>query len=249
MRKIWLIPAGISLVLAAFMKFALIGYVVTSVLLFCLACLFVVLGLLERLHAKRPALARRLRIALVSVLAVGLAVFTAMEIPVIKNAKTDRDAQAPYLLVLGAGVNGTTPSLSLYNRLSAALGYLIENPDAVAIVSGGQGPGEDITEAEAMRIWLESAGIAPERIIKEEKATSTMENLSFSLDIIESLGGDRSGRVAIVTSEYHLYRAKSMAASLGAQPLGVAAKTTLPVLKINYFIREAFAVAYMKVFG
>ena len=52
-----------------------------------------------------------------------------------------------------------------------------------------------------------------------------------------------------MTSEYHLYRAKRMARSLGADPAGIAAVTTLPSMRINYFIREAVAAAYMQLAG
>jgi uncharacterized SAM-binding protein YcdF (DUF218 family) len=97
---------------------------------------------------------------------------------------------------LGAGLHGTTPSLSLTNRLAAALAFLEEHPDTVAIVSGGQGPGENMTEAEAMTIWLEARGIAPERIIGEPEATSTAENLENSFRIIRERGGDPDGNVA-----------------------------------------------------
>ncbi len=75
---------------------------------------------------------------------------------------------ADYLVVLGAGVNGRTPSLSLLNRLTAAEAWLQDNPNGKAILSGGQGPGEDISEAGAMYQWLTEHGIAAERLYKEE---------------------------------------------------------------------------------
>ena len=87
------------------------------------------------------------------------------------------------------------------------------------------------------------------RIVQEDQSTSTRENLENSFAIIRSRGGDPADGVAVVSSEYHLYRAKQMARALGAKPLGVAAETTLPTMRANYFIREAFAAAYMQVFG
>lgn len=194
-------------------------------------------------------LKKRGRIILAALLALGAAVFAVFEVPVISNAKTDSDAQSDYFIVLGAGVNGSAPSLSMVNRLEAALDYLDTYPDAIAIVSGGQGPSENITEAAAMHDWLVAHGVAESRIVQESQSTSTRENLENSFAIIRSRGGDPAGGVAIVSSEYHLYRAKQMARALGAKPLGVAAETTLPTMRANYFIREAFAAAYMKVFG
>ena len=94
-----------------------------------------------------------------------------------------------YLIVLGAGVNGTTPSQSLQERINAALEYLQTHPDAVCIVSGGKGSGEEISEAECMYRSLTAIGVDPERIWLEDQATSTLENLKFSLNIIEQHTG------------------------------------------------------------
>ena len=122
---------------------------------------------------------------------------------------------------------------------------------ASAVVSGGQGPGETMTEGEAMSVWLEAKGIDPSRIIVEDKATSTNRgrNLEFSFELIRAAGGEPDGNCAIVTSEYHLCRAKMMAADLGVEAWGVAGHTTWPTLMLNYFIREAFAVTYYRIFG
>ena len=134
-------------------------------------------------------------------------------------------------------------------EVQAALAWLEAHPDCVAVVSGGQGPGETMTEGEAMQIWLEAKGVDPSRIIVEDRATSTMENLEYSFELIRAAGGEPDGNVAIVTSEYHLCRAKRMARALGAEPVGIAAETTLPSMRINYFIREAVAAAYMQLAG
>ena len=153
------------------------------------------------------------------------------------------------VIVLGAAVYGETPCLMLTQRLDAAARYLDANPDAACILSGGQGPGETMTEGEAMSVWLEAKGIDPSRIIVEDKATSTMENLEFSFELIRAAGGEPDGNCAIVTSEYHLCRAKLMAADLGVRAWGVAGHTSWPTLMLNYFIREAFAVTYYRIFG
>ena len=179
----------------------------------------------------------------------GLIVFTIFEIPVVRDARTDTDAHPDTIVVLGAGVNGSTPSLSMCNRLDAALTYLNANPAATVIVSGGQGPGEDITEAKAMADYLTAHGIDSARIVQEDRSRTTRENLENSFAILRARGGDPADGVGIVTSEYHLYRAKRMARSLGADPAGIAAETTLLSMRINYFIREAVAAAYMQLAG
>ena len=90
----------------------------------------------------------------------------------------------------------------------------------------------------------------PERVLIEDRATSTRENLEFSFDIIRSRGDEPSGNVAIVSSAYHLYRAKCMAEKLGiADPAGVAAPWGYFFVMLNYFIREAFGVTHLWVLG
>lgn len=123
------------------------------------------------------------------------------------------------------------------------------HPDALAVVSGGQGEGEDITEAEAMADYLTAHGIDSARIVQEDQSRTTRENLENSFAILRARGYDPADAVGIVTSEYHLCRAKRMARALGAEPVGIAAETTLPSMRINYFIREAFAAAYMQLAG
>ena len=236
------ITAAAFAALAVFFEFALIGY--RFMALTCMGAAALIL-LFELFKSRGMKKCRR---ALLILLLAGILLFVLVEIPIVQNARTDAGA-ADYLIVLGAGVNGTEPSLSLRNRLDAALQYLEKHPDCVAIVSGCQGEGEDITEARAMYTWLTARGVAPERVILEEKAENTRQNIRYSLEIIEERGGDPTGLVAVCSSEYHLYRAKTMLAAEGAEPLGVAGRTTYPVLRTNYFIRECFAVLYLWCFG
>ena len=102
-----------------------------------------------------------------------------------------------YIIVLGAHVQGTRLTLALLERTRRALQYLEENPETKAVLSGGQGEGEDISEAQAMCNYLVEHGIDRERLILEGRSTSTTENLKFSLEII---GLDHS--VGVVTNNF-----------------------------------------------
>ena len=96
------------------------------------------------------------------------------------NATYDAD----YIIVLGSKVNGTKPSYSLQYRIDKAAEYLKSHEKTIAIVSGGQGKGEDISEALAMKQGLIKQNIAEDRIIMEDKSTSTDENITFSKPLI-----------------------------------------------------------------
>jgi Uncharacterized conserved protein len=99
-----------------------------------------------------------------------------------------------------------------------------------------------------MRDWLVEHGINPDRIIMENHSTSTMENLEYSLKLIIEDGGS-ADNIAIVSSPYHLYRAKTMARSIGIEPAGVACVYGYPIFTLGMFIREAFGVTHLWVFG
>ena len=242
--KVRVIFAALLAVLAAFFRFALIGYAFTAYACAGVAAVLLLYELCERQGWHIP------RLVLTIALCLGFVCFLIAEIPVIRASHGDADNGADYLIVLGAGVHGSVPSLSMLDRLEAALEYLNVHPDCVAVVSGGQGTGETITEAEAMRVWLSRQGVAAERIVLEDKATTTAENLRYSFDIIRDRERDiAETSIAVVSSEYHLYRAQTMARRLGVPVSGVAGRTSLPVLRANYFLREAFAVWYLWVFG
>ena len=116
---------------------------------------------------------------------------------------------ADAVVVLGAGVNGRTPSLTLRTRIDAAERYLRQHPDVPAVLSGGQGPGEDITEARCMYNELVARGIDPKRLILEERSASTAQNLRYSVPLLEERGFDScGGRLAIVTNDFHMLRSK-----------------------------------------
>lgn len=139
------------------------------------------------------------------------------------------------LIVLGTTVNGTEPSPMLKQRLDAALDYLNTYPDAVCIVTGGKGDAVNLSEAQCMYNYLTAAGIAAERIIMEDRATTTIENLRnvrTMLDINE---------VDILSSDFHLYRSGLIAQEAGFVPTLIPAKTEPFSLLAPWFIREIFA--------
>lgn len=239
MDKKRLIIAGIIFFAGLLLRFAFSGHNFIAYGMFLVSVLIVVFGVVGKTLKRLIAL----------LLAMGVVYFAIIEIPIIGEASGDGDVDADYLIVLGAAVHGDTPSLSLVERLTAAKDYLDKHPNTVAIVSGGQGGGENVSEAQAMYDWLCKSGIDPERIIMEDKAVSTYENLKFSREIIGSLTDKSDPTISVVSSEYHLCRAKLIAKSLDMEIHTVAAHTTYFTVKLNYFIREAFGVTYQLTFA
>ena len=205
--------------------------------------------LLTRLGHRRPVAARCLRRLFTGFLCLLLALMAVTAWLVHTGSRGAENPACDYVLVLGAGVNGTQPSPSLAERLEAALDYLQTHPQAQCVVSGGQGGGETITEALCMETWLTDRGVAPERIWREEQATSTQENLRFSLELIQEKTGTRPEALAVVSSENHLYRASCMAKAEGVEFLGVPAATHPLTLRMHYGFREIFGIWYFLLFG
>ena len=170
---------------------------------------------------------------------------------IIYNMKQPPVEDAKYLIVLGAHVNGTVVTNSLKRRLDAAIQYLNEHPDSKVIVSGGRGEGESISEAEAMSEYLITYGIDGERVIKEERSTTTNENLKFSAEVIKEQFPEKNRelqkeKVLIVTNNFHVYRSLLIAKKIGYENAHGLSATSNEILEVNYLVREFFALIWMK---
>lgn len=167
--------------------------------------------------------------------------FLQLKIYLYSSAKPNNHAD--FLIILGAKVHGTTPSLALQERINAAADYLKKNQSTVAIASGGQGPDEKISEAECIKRELVKQGISKSRIILENRSTDTYQNLNFSKKILPD--GAKNG--LIVTNEFHLYRSIMIAKDENLSVSGLPAKTPLIAVPKSYS-REYLAITkyYLK---
>lgn len=168
---------------------------------------------------------------------VGFAGFLTVRMIISSN---NAPTQPTTIVVLGCHVKGTEPSLMLKRRLNAAYEYLEANPDVKCVVTGGQGSGEVISEAEAMKVYLMDKGINENRILEENKSTNTYENLAFAKKILEE--NEISGDIVIVTDGFHQYRASIIAKKQGLNAYSISCPTR-PELIPTYWVREWFALA------
>ena len=223
----------------------------SALLCLCATAVLFIFYLLEHFARRGHRAAAWCELALIAALLLGFSLFTVLETMVVRGSFADEsDAPVSAVIVLGAGVNGETPSLTLRTRIDAAAAYLEEHPDVPVVLSGGQGPGEAITEAECMRRALVRRGVDESRLYPEERSTSTQENLRYSRAILEELGVDPARRVAIVTSDFHLCRARLMwGGDTAAVPAHLPSALYFQCLTVNYFIREAFGLAAYFVYG
>ena len=189
------------------------------------------------------------------VLAVGILSFSVTEGKIIHGMTSEPEEELDYLIVLGAQVKKTVPSKALGLRLQKACEYLKEHSQTKAVLSGGQGSGEEIAEAECMYRYLTEHGIPEERLLKEECSTTTRENLMYSARVLadsrqevttETVLGSKIG---LVSNNFHIYRALLLAEKFGYRKVyGVPAASDWK-LQIHYMVREYFAVLKAKIRG
>ena len=235
--------------LALFLNFCMVGYSFSVLVCFAIIGIILVYKGLNLLAKKYPRDARGLRQFFTVILCIGLLVVGITEGIIIEASFGNPGEHCDYMVVLGAKVRAEGPSVSLMDRIYAAKSYMDSHPDAIAVVSGGRGADEPMTEAGCMYEELVELGVDPQRIWIEDKATSTWENLNFSLNLIEEKTGTRPEKIGILSSEYHLFRASLFADACGVESVGIPAATSRLPQKINHFMREVAGVWHYLLLG
>ena len=244
----WILPV-IFAAAGVFLSNFIHGHKFLGLCCFCLAALLICYFLIGILKHHNMVAGKLLNMILTCLLCLGIAIFLGTEIIILNASHGNPEADCSYVVVLGAKVNGTSPSISLNDRIRAAESYLKTHPDSIAVLSGGQGPDEGIPESECMFNELTKRGIPAERLWLESKSTSTWENLKFSLDIIEEKTGTRPTSIGLLSSEYHLFRAGLFAKDCGVEAIGIPAATSWPTIRLNYFLREVAGVWHYILLG
>ena len=159
---------------------------------------------------KKEKKAKWLTILVVVCVSVFLSCFLFIEGLILSGFANKNFQNLDYVIVLGAKLKESGPSLILKQRLDYAIEYLELNPETVVIVSGGKGNDEPLSEAEGMKDYLISVGkIEEARIILEKESSSTYENLLNSAEFV-----DEGSTVGIISSNFHVFRAVKIAEEL-----------------------------------
>ena len=235
--------------LAFYLKFCIPGYSFSALVCICLIAIILFYTLMPLVGLNYPRFARLTTKIFTALLILGLLVVGITEAIIIKASFGSPREQVDYVVVLGAKVNKHGPSVSLWDRICGAYIYAEEHPDTILILSGGQGTDEPITEAECMYLELVTLGIDPKQLRIEDEATSTWENLKFSLDLIEAETGTRPEKIGVLSSEYHLFRASLFAKACNVEFVGVPAQTSRWGQRVNHFMREVAGVWHYLILG
>ena len=187
------------------------------------------------------------RIIITTLFTIGLVIFIGIESIIIYNGHHHDTEKPDYLVVLGAGLRGRSISASLLYRLETALDFHDMYPDLKIVVSGGQGEGEDMTEALAMRNFLVDNGVNPSLIIMEDKSTNTYENFLYSKNVLEEETVKEDFTITIISNNFHMYRAKFLAKEVGFNTHGYPAPSH-KASALVFYVREFFGVIKAYIF-
>lgn len=200
------------------------------------------IGIIKKLDKNKTIrINKRIKGVFITLVSIGAASFIIIEGFIITSGVGGEMKKSDYLLILGAGLRGENMSLTLSQRMHKSLEYIDKYPNVKIVVSGGQGSGENITEAEAMKRFLINHGVSEKNIIKEEKSTSTAENIKYTKNKLEQIDGREDMKISIVTSDFHMFRAQFLAKRVGFYTYAVPAKLHFLLIP-NFYVREYFAV-------
>ena len=180
----------------------------------------------------------------VTFIALSTFIFTAPAL----QAEVEELPEKTVFIVYGAGLEGDSPGSILRKRLDKTVECMTELPESVCIVTGGQGADEPVTEASAMKEYLAEKGIDGERIILEEQAHNTIDNIRYSFELIEK---ERLGGYAVVSvsNSFHIPRIDLICSRLGVESRFVLAKDPNPYTLFTVLVREYMSYAKLFLVG
>ncbi|WP_051432784.1 YdcF family protein [Promicromonospora kroppenstedtii] len=237
--KILFMVAGTLLICDALLVASVVSVNTGVIAAFAVGVVYLLYGLFhERIRARTGSGPPRvLRIALlVANAAIILAISSVAALGRVDTVSYDEDA----VIVLGTAIKDEAVTPALQERLETAVAYHGANPDALVVVSGGQGPGESVTEALAMRRFLVSRGIPESAILMEGRSTSTHENFVLTKSLLDARLGERYTTV-FVTNDYHVLRANELSRIAGLDSTSLHAATPWYTVPVDY-VRESLAV-------
>lgn len=272
----WILAAGAALCLAYYMIIVIYAGIGTSFAAMWLCMGGLLGGAYGMFHYYQKHTNRSILwipVSLITLCATGMLILLLLQILIFSRIPTTADQDLDYVIVLGAGVKPEGISKTLKLRLDKAVEYAAQNPDSILVLSGGQGAGETEPEAVSMQRYLLNRGVKREQMMLEQQSRSTVENLVLSKELILQQDGKRMQenqkhpgvpapgshggavpnwdelRVGVITSNFHLYRARMIAKKLGLGDVrGIAAESD-SVLFVHFCMRDALAILKDRLMG
>ena len=161
------------------------------------------------------------------------------------QVKADQVPENSAFIVYGAGIRDDRPGNVLKKRLNKTIEYMEASPDSICVVSGAQGPSENYTEAYVMKKYLTENGIDESRVLEEDRARNTKQNIKYSVELLEK-EGEADRHIISVSNSFHIPRIKLLCSRTGVEGDFVLAKDPMPQWLFSELVREYMA--YVKLF-
>ena len=186
---------------------------------------------------------------LLGLILAGALAFAVLLGVVLSGAHSSVSGDPQVMIVLGCQVKEDGPSILLRDRLDEALNYLEDHPDLTVVVSGGQGPDEPTSEAQAMADYLIANGVDGEKVLLETASHNTAQNFAYSKKQMDEAQIDYSDGILVVSNGFHLTRARMLAQRAGfGEVYTLAAPTSHLPSRLHMYIREPLALVKSFVF-
>ena len=209
--------------------------------------IFHVIYRIKKGHSFWSTWKRWVKLTFVSLLSAGVLISIINLTFILNPSVVSINDKADHVILLGGGIdkNGKLPQ-SVINRVEKTAEYLKMNPDSICVVTGGTLHWLPYPEAPEIKHQLVNSGIAAERILIEDQAKDTIQNLQFSAKMLAEYRGVSRQEVletstAIVTSRFHLRRSERLARRIGYENIkGIPAACPAIYIPHNY-LREICA--------
>ena len=184
-----------------------------------------------------------LKVCTALVLAV-VVLFISVQGLIISRIYDNYSGESDVIMILGAGIKGNIPTGSLKHRLDEAKKYVDKHDDVLIIVSGGPASSDASSEAQIMKEYLVAEGVNANRILLEERSANTLENFSFSKNVLDTVFQGDTYTIVYVTSAFHVYRCSVIAKDFFKEAYGIASNSTWYLLPVHH-VREFLSILNM----
>jgi len=165
-----------------------------------------------------------------------------------RAARTDQARPADAIVVFGTAQYNGVPSPVLAARLDHAIELYRRDLAPVIVVTGGNQPGDQFTEATASANYLIKRGVPDDDVLREVSGTSSWQSLAAAANFLDERAIDD---VLLVSDPFHSLRIRAMASELGLEGRSSPTRTS-PIkgmTEARYMARETVAVAVGRVIG
>ncbi len=201
----------------------------------------------------------------------GVLIFIILQLLIMSSISTATVAELDYCIVLGTRLgHDAKPGAALSRRLDKALEYAKDNPETLIVLSGTQDEGDPVEQAHAMAKYMLDKGLGAERLYVELQSDTTTESIIYSKALIDKKEGysqveagdtteegfgavlvaeNKPKKIAIVTGDFHCFRAKTIAKKVGFNSIYTMGAATDPVLYLHFSARESIIILIEKFMG